>query len=142
MQTQNVNFDLPQGPKYDYPEPGYSKHYEYPSVSNPQLNTMSDNSKLCTNVNTMDREYSSLNFTKLDKDDNDSARYQSLIHVNKRNSKTGQEEVKSETNELSYVEVLDGEYSSLVWSPSRNHEDEASQYQSLIRNKYKDDKDK
>ena len=87
----------------------------------------------------MDGEYASLNFTQLDMDDNDDARYQSLIHVHKKSSETGQEEVKRETNELSCVEVLDGEYSSLVWSSSRNDEDEPSRYQSLIKNKCKDD---
>ena len=141
MQTQNVKYDLPQSSNYDYSEPSYSTHYEYPSVSNPKLNT-SDNSRLGTNANVMDREYASLNFTQLDMNDNDSARYQSLIHVHKGNSKTSQEEVKRETKELPYVEVLDGEYSSLVWSKSSNYEDEPSQYQSLIKIKYEDDKDK
>ena len=135
MQTQNINYDLPQNSNYDYPKPRQMTHYEYPSVSNPKLNTTSDNTGLCTNTNAMDGVYASLNFTQLDIDDNDEAHYQSLIHVHKKNSETGLEELKRETNELSCVEVRDGEYSSLVWSSSMNDEDETSRYQSLIKNK-------
>ena len=65
----------------------------------------SDNSILGTNANVMDGEYASLNFTQLDMDDNDEAHYQALIHVHKKNSETGLEEVKRERNELSCVEV-------------------------------------
>ena len=125
---------------YEYPELPHEDNYECPSagiIATKHDNTESANGNYQEQPITAKEEGQSINdgYSQLVRRpyENEQPPYTSLIRDQGRNKEETEKEVTGRLDDLSYVDVVNGNYSSLVRSPSHKYENETPLYTALIK---------